>query len=64
MPQPIVDRLEKEISSIAKEPVIVARLAAAGVEATSTTEAQFKKIIEAEQGVYADAVEAAGLKRN
>ena len=63
MPQPIVDRLAKEISSIAKEPDIVAKLAAAGVEATSTTPAQFSDIIQNEQGVYAEAVQAAGLKR-
>jgi tripartite-type tricarboxylate transporter receptor subunit TctC len=64
LPRPIIDRLEKEISSIAKEPAIVAKLAAAGVEATSTTEAQFKQIIHDEQGIYADAVQAAGLKPN
>jgi len=62
MPQPIVDRLAQEISSIAKEPDIVAKLAAAGVEATSTTPAQFRDIIQNEQGIYAEAVQAAGLK--
>lgn len=61
LPQPIVDRLAKEISSIAKEPDIVAKLATAGVEATSTTPAQFKEIIQNEQSVYAEAVKAAGL---
>ncbi len=61
-PQPIVDRLAKDIASIAKEPGVVEKLAAAGVEATSMTEAQFKNIIEKEQGVYAEAVQAAGLK--
>jgi len=63
IPQPIVDRLAKEISSIAKEPDIVAKLAAAGVEATSTTPAQFSDLIQNEQSVYAEAVQAAGIKR-
>ena len=62
VPQPIVDRLAKEIASIAKEPDIVAKRAAAGVEATSTTPAQFRDIIQGEQAVYAEAVQAAGLK--
>jgi tripartite-type tricarboxylate transporter receptor subunit TctC len=63
-PQPIIDRLAKEIASIAKEPGIVAKLAAAGVEATSTTPAQFREIIQNEQSIYAEAVRAAGLKPN
>lgn len=62
-PQPIIDQLEKEISSIAKEPSVIERLAAVGVEATSTNQAQFKEIIRKEQGIYAEAVEAAGLTR-
>lgn len=62
LPQPIVDRLAREIASIAKEPDVVAKLAAAGVEATSTTPAQFRDIIQGEQSVYAEAVKAAGLK--
>ena len=63
-PQSIIDRLAKEIASIAKEPGIVAKLAAAGVEATSTTPAQFREIIQNEQSIYAEAVQAAGLKPN
>jgi tripartite-type tricarboxylate transporter receptor subunit TctC len=63
-PQPIIDRLAKEIASIAKEPDIVAKLASAGVEATSTTPAQFREIIQNEQSIYAEAVRAAGLKPN
>jgi tripartite-type tricarboxylate transporter receptor subunit TctC len=63
-PQPIIDRLAKEIASIAKEPAVIKKLASAGVEATSTTEAQFKEIIQKEQSVYAEAVKAAGLKPN
>ena len=62
-PQPIIDRLAKEISSIAKEPAVIKQLATAGVEATSTDQAQFLQIIQKEQSIYAAAVEAAGLTR-
>ena len=62
-PQPIISRLEREISSIAKEPSVIERLAAVGVEVTSTNQAQFTEIVRKEQGIYAEAVEAAGLKR-
>ncbi len=61
LPQPIIDRLAREISDIAKEPDIVNKLALGGVEATSTTPAQFKEIIQNEQGIYAEAVKAADL---
>jgi tripartite-type tricarboxylate transporter receptor subunit TctC len=63
-PQPIINRLENEISSIAKEPGVIKKLTTAGVEATSTNQAQFMEIIQKEQGIYAEAVQAAGLKRN
>jgi tripartite-type tricarboxylate transporter receptor subunit TctC len=63
-PQPIINRLENEISSIAKEPGITKKLATAGVEATSINQAQFMEIIRKEQDIYAEAVQAAGLKRN
>jgi tripartite-type tricarboxylate transporter receptor subunit TctC len=63
-PQPIINRLENEISSIAKEPGVIKKLTTAGVEATSTNQAQFMEIIRNEQGIYAEAIQAAGLKHN
>ena len=63
-PQPIVSRLEQEISGIAKEPAVVVKLAKLGVEATSMSQAQFVEVIRKEQGIYAEAVKAAGLARN
>ena len=63
-PQPIIDRIANEISSIAKEPDVIEKFATAGVEATSTDQAQFLQIIQDEQSVYAAAVQAAGLKHN
>lgn len=62
-PEAIISRLENEISSAAKEPAVIEKLAAAGVEATSMNRAQFIDIIHKEQGIYAAAVQAAGLTR-
>jgi tripartite-type tricarboxylate transporter receptor subunit TctC len=62
-PEPIISRLENEISGAAKEPDVIERLAAAGVEATSTNHTQFMEIIRKEQDIYAAAVQAAGLTR-
>jgi len=63
-PQLIIDRLVNEISGIAREPDVVEKLAAVGVEAISTNQAQFAEIVQREQSVYAEAVKAAGLTRN
>jgi len=62
-PQPIVDKLAKTIAEVARDPEIVKKIALAGVEATSTTQAQFNDIIKNEQATYAAAVKAAGLKQ-
>jgi len=62
-PQPIVDRLAREVQSIAKEPGVIEKLGAVGVDAISTTPAQFIEMIKKEQPIYAEAVKAAGLKR-
>jgi tripartite-type tricarboxylate transporter receptor subunit TctC len=63
-PQPIVDVLAKEIQAITKEKPVIDKLATAGVEAISTSPAQFVEMLKAERGVFAEAIEAAGLKRN
>lgn len=63
-PQPIIDLLAKEIQAIAKEPAVIAKLATFGVEAISTSPAQFVDMLKAERGIYGEAIDAAGLKRN
>jgi tripartite-type tricarboxylate transporter receptor subunit TctC len=63
-PQPIIDRLVNEISSVAVEPVVVEKLAAVGVQAIGTNQAQFAEMVQSEQSVYAEAMEAAGLQRH
>jgi tripartite-type tricarboxylate transporter receptor subunit TctC len=63
-PQTVVDLLAREIQSIAREPGVVDKLAAVGVDAISTSPAQFIEMIRNEQGIYAEAIKAAGLNRN
>lgn len=63
-PQPIVDLLAKEIQAIAKEPAVIEKLATFGVEAISTSPAQFVEMLKAERGIYGEAIDAAGMKRN
>ncbi len=63
-PQPIVDLLTKEIQSIAKESGVIEKLSLVGVDVISTSQVQFVEMIKKEQGIYAEAIQAAGLKRN
>ncbi len=63
-PQPVVDSLAREIAGIAKEQAVVEKLGAVGVDAISTTPAEFADMIRKERGIYAEAIKAAGLARN
>src|SRR5215210_582162 len=63
-PSPIIDLLAKEIQAVAKEPAVVTKLATFGVEAISTSPAQFVEMLKTERGIYGEAIDAAGLKRN
>jgi tripartite-type tricarboxylate transporter receptor subunit TctC len=63
-PQPIVDVLAREIQSIAKEPGVIEKLGSVGVDAISTSPARFVEMIRNEQGIYTEAIRAAGLKIN
>jgi tripartite-type tricarboxylate transporter receptor subunit TctC len=63
-PQPVLDLLAREIAGVAKEPAVVEKLAAVGVDAISTTPAEFADMIRKEHGIYAEAIKAAGLARN
>jgi tripartite-type tricarboxylate transporter receptor subunit TctC len=62
-PKPVVDRLASEVQAIAKEPAVVEKLTAVGVDALVTDPAQFMALIKQEQAAYAKAVVAAGLKK-
>jgi tripartite-type tricarboxylate transporter receptor subunit TctC len=63
-PRAIVDLLAREIQNIAREPGVIDKLGSVGVDAISTSPAQFLDLIRNEQGIYAEAITAAGLKRN
>jgi tripartite-type tricarboxylate transporter receptor subunit TctC len=63
-PRAIVDLLAREIQNVAREPGVIDKLGSVGVDAISTSPAQFLDLIRNEQGIYAEAITAAGLKRN
>jgi tripartite-type tricarboxylate transporter receptor subunit TctC len=62
-PQTVIDVLAKAVSEVAKEPAIIERLNTLGIDARGSSSAEFVEIIEKEQHVYDEAIEAAGLKR-
>jgi len=62
-PQPIVEKLSGLLQRTSKDPAIIAKITNLGDEVLTTTSAQHAKLIADEQKIYADAVVAAGLKR-
>jgi tripartite-type tricarboxylate transporter receptor subunit TctC len=62
-PQPIVDKLSGLVQRASKDPAIIAKITNLGDEVLTTTPAQHAKLIADEQKIYANAVVAAGLKR-
>lgn len=63
-PGAIVDLIAREIQGITQEPAIIDKLSSVGVDAISTSPAQFVDMIRREQAIYAEAIKAAGLKAN
>ena len=62
-PQPTVDKLSGLVQRVSKDPAIIAKITNLGDELLTTTPAQHAKLIADEQKIFADAVAAAGLKR-
>ena len=62
-PRPVIDVIANAIMALSKEANTIERLNEIGVESTTTTPEQMGAIIRGEQGVYAEAVKAAGLMR-
>ena len=62
-PRPVIDVIANAIMALSKEANTIERLNEIGVESTTTTPEQMSAIIRGEQGVYAEAVKAAGLMR-
>jgi len=62
-PKPIIDRLAAEIARAVKDPAFVARLASLGADPLGDTPDEFAARIAADLDLWAQAVVAAGIKR-
>ena len=62
-PKPIIDRLAAEIARATKDPAFVARLASLGADPLGDTPDEFAARIAADLDLWAQAVVAAGIKR-
>ena len=60
-PDAIVARLADAIADSVRDPMIAARLAKFGIQPVGDTPAHFAETIKGEEGLYKEAVEAAGL---
>jgi tripartite-type tricarboxylate transporter receptor subunit TctC len=63
-PRPIVDRLHADMVKVMQDPVVRQKFADLGVEAISSTPAQFNSFIHAEMDKYARLIREAGIKVN
>jgi tripartite-type tricarboxylate transporter receptor subunit TctC len=61
-PAVIIDRLQRELAAIVKEPAIKERLAKLGIMAVGNTSAEFGQQIETDLKKYADVVKASGIR--
>ena len=61
-PQPIIERLAREITKAVREPATAERLRKIGVEPLGNTPAEFTALVRREAPVWRDAVKAAGIR--
>jgi tripartite-type tricarboxylate transporter receptor subunit TctC len=61
-PQPIIERLAREVAKVVREPAIAERLRKIGVEPLGNTPAEFAALIQREAPTWRDAVKAAGIR--
>ncbi|MBL0900599.1 MAG: tripartite tricarboxylate transporter substrate binding protein, partial [Reyranella sp.] len=61
-PQPIVDRLAKEMQAVLKEPAVVRRWEEIGAEASAMTPAEVTKFVQSEIDKWVPVVKASGAK--
>jgi tripartite-type tricarboxylate transporter receptor subunit TctC len=61
-PQSVVDRISAEVGKATKDPRIVERLTAFGVDPVGNKPAEFSAMISADIKLWAEAVKIAGLK--
>ncbi len=62
LPQPIVDKLSAEVARQVKDPEVIKRFAALGVDPLGNTPAEFAKQIKIDIAQWAEAVKASGAK--
>lgn len=60
-PQPIIDRLNKEINKVIEDPDVKARLEAAGAVVTPMSVAQFKDFVQSESSKYLRVIKETGV---
>ena len=60
-PQPIIDRLNKEINAVLAQPDIKARLEAAGAVVTPMSVAEFKAFVHGESAKYLNVIKETGV---
>jgi tripartite-type tricarboxylate transporter receptor subunit TctC len=60
-PQPIIDRLNKEINAVLAQPDIKARLEAAGAVVTPMSVAEFKAFVRDESAKYLNVIKETGV---
>ena len=61
-PQPIVDRLQRELNAVVQSPEVKERLASLGISASGNTSVDFAKEIHADLKKYAEIVKTANVK--
>lgn len=61
-PPPIVARVAKEIAAAVRDPAVIKRLEAIGVDPLGNTPAEFMRVLEESIKLYADAVRISGAK--
>ena len=60
-PQPVIDRLNKEINKVIEDPDVKARLEAAGAVVTAMSVAQFKDFVRNESAKYLRVIRETGV---
>jgi tripartite-type tricarboxylate transporter receptor subunit TctC len=60
-PQPVIDRLNKEINKVIEDPDVKARLEAAGAVVTPMSVAQFKDFVQSESSKYLRVIKETGV---
>ena len=61
-PQPIIERLVREVAKVVHEPATAERLHKIGVEPLGNTPAEFAALVRREAPIWRDAVKAAGIR--